>query len=188
VARRVAEGGSFDAMDEWLTAIEADTSDAPILEKIIANKPDRAVDSCFIGGQQRTDKTECDAAYPYYGAPRIAAGGPTAHDNLKCELAPIDREADYGPVGLSDAEFERLEAVFPDGVCDFSKPAVDRTPSQPWLSFAAGPGGQPLGAAPVSTPSGPAVLVPEVPFSVALPIAGLLLGAAAYGWRRRAVA
>jgi hypothetical protein len=37
-------------------------------------------------------------------------------------------------------------------VCDWSKPAADRVPSVPWLTYADGlGGGQPLPAAPTST-------------------------------------
>ena len=43
-----------------------------------------------------------------------------------------------------------MEEAFPGGVCDWTLPSVGYTPAVPWLSFADGPGGRPLGAAPVS--------------------------------------
>jgi len=66
-----------------------------------------------------------------------------ADDTMKCVLKPL-RRADY-PAGLTDAQFARLRAAFPSGVCDYTKRGVDRTPTVPWLSYADGPGGTALG-------------------------------------------
>ena len=67
---------------------------------------------------------------------------------LKCQLKPL-RRADYS-VTFTDAQWTRLQAAFPGGVCDWSKPSVGATPAIAWLSFAEGPGGKPLDPAPVS--------------------------------------
>ena len=142
---------AFDTMDQWLTAVEADTSDDPLPAKVIRNKPETAVDSCWIDGVQETDKEICYEAYPYYGDARIAAGSPLASDKLKCQLVPLDREA-YGEGTFTDEQWERLEAVFATGVCDWSVPGVDQVRSQPWMTFEGGPGGVPLGAPPESVP------------------------------------
>ena len=72
-----------------------------------------------------------------------------ADDTMKCVLKPL-RRADY-PAGLTDAQFARLRAAFPSGVCDYTKRGVDRTPTVPWLSYAAGPGGMSLGGPDTST-------------------------------------
>jgi hypothetical protein len=45
-----------------------------------------------------------------------------------------------------------MKDAFPQGVCDFSKPAADQEPSIPWMCFADGPGGEPLGDTQTSTP------------------------------------
>jgi hypothetical protein len=92
----------------------------------------------------------CRPAFPYFGAPRIAAGGPVSHDVIKCQLKPLD-QADYSLQFTAD-QWARLQAAFPTGVCDWSKPGVDQVPSIPWMTFENGPGGQALGPAPVSTP------------------------------------
>lgn len=55
---------------------------------------------------------------------RIAAGGPATDDIVKCTLGPVDR-GDYPP--MTDAQFAQLEAIFPDGVCDWSQPGVGET-------------------------------------------------------------
>jgi putative cell wall-binding protein len=144
---------SLELMDRWLAAVEADDSDDPREVKIVRHRPADAVDSCWIAGEQITDRSVCRAAFPYFGAPRTAAGGPTTHDVMKCHLRPLDRD-DYD-AGLSDGQWERLQAAFPDGVCDWTRPAVDQARTRPWMSFADGPGGVPLGPPPVSVPFGP---------------------------------
>ena len=144
---------AFDTMDQWLTAVEADSSDDPLPVKVIKNKPETAVDSCWIDGVQETDKEICYEAYPWYGDARIAAGSPLSSDKIKCALVPLDRES-YGAT-FTDDQWERMEAVFATGVCDWSVPGVDQVRSQPWMTYADGPGGVQLGAAPESVPLTP---------------------------------
>jgi hypothetical protein len=71
------------------------------------------------------------------------AGGSLQENILKCQLKPLD-VADYLPATLTGAQVGRLNAVFPGGVCDWSKPGVGQQPPMSPLSFAAGPGGVPL--------------------------------------------
>lgn len=139
---------AFLTLDRWLAAVEADTSDAPREVKIARNRPDNAVDSCWVAGRQITDMNLCRPAFPYFGAPRIAAGGPSTHDVGKCQLKALN-PADY-EVQFTPDQWSRLQAAFPQGVCDWSKPGVDQVSSTPWMTFENGPGGQPLGPAPVS--------------------------------------
>jgi hypothetical protein len=62
------------------------------------------------------------------------AGGPVTNDVLKCQLKPIDFN-DY-QVKFSDAERDRLASIFPDGVCDWTKPGVEqRKLAGVWQSF-----------------------------------------------------
>ncbi len=154
VWRGGSPASSFDVMDSWLEKVEADQPNASLAQKIVANKPAEATDMCFAAGQRYTDKATCDVIWPYYGAPRIVAGAPTTHDVLKCQLKPLDRnDAAYGAVPFLDIQWARLQAAFPSGVCDFSKAAVDRQTSVPWMTYADGPGtGHALPAPPVSTP------------------------------------
>ena len=93
---------------------------------------------------------EVPRGVPYYADPRIAAGGPASDDVIKCNLRPLDR-ADY-QVAFSDDQWARLQRAFPAGVCDYDRPGVGQQPSIPWMTFADGPGGRPLGAAPTSEP------------------------------------
>jgi hypothetical protein len=81
--------------------------------------------------------SECSGLYPVYSNPRKEAGGPLAANVLKCQLKPID-PADY-KVPLNAEEAGRLAAIFPAGVCDFSKPGVNQTPVVTWPSFGPSP-------------------------------------------------
>jgi hypothetical protein len=138
------------AMDHWLMAIEADTSDLPPEQKVLRNRPAGLVDTCWIEGKRHTDEAACSKAHTHSSSDaRIAAGGPLSSDIRKCQLKPLDR-ADY-PVAFTDSQWATLQSAFPTGVCDWSRPGVGAQPSVPWLTFMDGPGGQPLGPAPRSS-------------------------------------
>jgi uncharacterized tannase-like protein DUF6351 len=145
---------SFLAMDKWLTALRADTGSTALQQKIVADKPVDAVDFCYLsfdtGFQFKvTNLALCDLdpGLKTHSSPRQIAGGPVAEDILKCQLKPFI-PADYP--GLSDAEMTRLQNVFPDGVCDWTKSGVGQQPAVSPLDFTAAPGGVSLPAAPVS--------------------------------------
>lgn len=142
---------AFDLVDEWLERIEADPSGLPLEEKVRLHRPTAAVDTCWFEGRAVTDQATCRALFPYFGDPRIAAGGPLSDDVLKCELKPLDR-ADHR-VSFTDVQWRRLQAAFPLGVCDYRKPAVGMQPAVAWLSYADGAGGHALGPVPVSSPT-----------------------------------
>jgi hypothetical protein len=143
---------ALTVMDDWLAAIEADKTSVPLAQKVVNDKPAAAHDACFDGvGNEIGDQTVCQALYPFYAEPRIAAGEPFTGDILKCQLKALDM-ADYFPIVFTDAEWAQLQQTFPTGVCDYSKPGVGQQPTIPWMSYSAGPGGKPLGAAPVSAP------------------------------------
>jgi Tannase-like family of unknown function (DUF6351) len=143
---------SFLLMDRWLSAIEADRHSVPLRLKVLQDRPAEAVDACFVNGQEITDRATCRAAFPFYADARIAAGGPLADDVMKCQLRSPDPRA-YR-VSFTTDQWARLRQAFPTGVCDWRRPGVDQRPSVSWLTFAGGPGGQPLGPAPRSRPIG----------------------------------
>jgi len=141
---------TLEPMDRWLAAIEADHTTDPIQVKIARDKPTDVVIACWISGVKTTDQTVCDAAYPYFREPRTVAGeNPTIY-TMKCQLKPLNR-GDYN-VTFTDVQWAALQGAFPSGVCDFTMPGVGFQPNVPWLSYAAGPGGVPIGDAPVSLP------------------------------------
>ena len=140
------------AVDRWLAAVEADPSARPRAEKIVRNKPRDLVDTCWIDDQQVTDQAACARRYPVGSDPRIQAGSPWRQDIRKCRLKPL-RRADYR-APFTDDQWSRLQVAFPSGVCDWTRPSVGYQPSIPWMTYAGGPGGQPLGRPPASVPFG----------------------------------
>lgn len=124
------------AMDSWLAAVEADESDAPLAEKIVADKPGDVTDRCVVGELADVcDVEELQALQTRLSTPRQEAGGPVANDTVACALTPLDR-ADFDQlVPFTDAEWEALEAVFPNGVCDWSAPGQGQGPAETWLRY-----------------------------------------------------
>ena len=154
---------AFNMMDRWLAAIEADKGSAAIEQKIVSNKPADVHDGCYAtsGATSADLSTELgltDPACPVavtltYTTPRQVADGPRGEDVFKCQLKSFSAtSADYGGVAFSAGQITRLQAVFPDGVCDWTKPGVGQTSAWAPLSFMSGPSGTVIPAAPVSTP------------------------------------
>ena len=129
-------------MDEWLTKYLADGTSAPIPIKINRSKPSDLVDACFtnkgtvkIAEQQVYQlDTACNQLYPAFSTPRMVAGEPLANDVLKCQLKQIDLS--LYKVRFTAAEAAQLKALFPQGVCDYSKPGVGQQPPDgTWQMF-----------------------------------------------------
>ncbi len=140
----------FSLMRQWLDNLAADTSADPQGVKVRRAKPADLRDACFMSGGVLGDLT-CNGTWQYYGAPRQVAGGPLSSDVMKCQLKPLVR-SDYD-VTFTDEQWATLQGTFPRGVCDYSKPGVSQQkPKARWLTFANGPGGEPLGAAPSAQP------------------------------------
>lgn len=123
---------SLDTMNKWLDAMTADP--APLsTNKVVRHKPADAVDACWdAAGNKIAEKAtfdgkgKCNQLYPVHSEPRLVAGAPLTNDIAKCQLKPVNL-ADY-KVTFTDAQKARLKAVFPTGVCDFSKPGVGQAP------------------------------------------------------------
>lgn len=135
---------ALDAMAEWLAALDEDGSvraDDDRLDALARTRPDAAVDRCILGdGTELTGddvydgENACTEAYPLAGDPRRAAGGDRLALTGKCALMPFDPD-DVG-VPLTEDQVARLEAVFPDGVCDWSEPGVGVVPVDgTWQSY-----------------------------------------------------
>jgi hypothetical protein len=131
----------LDAMDRWLTAIDADHSSRGQQSKVIADKPADLGDGCYVSATQRVlqklsypETGQCGAIYPTAANPRTTAGESLAMNTLKCSLQPLDFR-DY-PVTFTRAEQAQLRATFPSGVCDYHRPGVgQRSPSGTWLDY-----------------------------------------------------
>jgi hypothetical protein len=137
---------AFVLMDRWLSAIEADPSDRPLAEKVVANKPADALDGVYDpAGKRLGDLADYHRLYPSAGDARTVAacGDLLCHRIIKPHLKPLDR-TDYPGVTFTEAQWARLQRAFPKGVADWTKPGVGQTPTIPWLDYANGPGGEPL--------------------------------------------
>lgn len=138
-------------MDQWLATLKADHSALSVLEKIVKARPAALQDDCFDQDGQRIVETavydqerlfdntgsRCNALYPPHAGLRLVAGGPLSNDVLKCQRKPVDY-ADYA-VTFTDEEKRRLETLFAEGVCDWSKPGVHQSVNRTWLSFGPSP-------------------------------------------------
>jgi hypothetical protein len=149
---QVPAAESWAVMVDWVAAVKADRSDRPEAQKVVRNKPTRAVDGCFSPAAEgeparfiaepqtfgsRPD-SRCNQLLPSYSFTRHAAGGPLDASILKCQLKPVD-PADYA-VRFTAAELDRLRRIFPEGVCDWSRPGVNQVAVVPWASFGPAPG------------------------------------------------
>ncbi len=82
----------------------------------------RAHMRAFVPEDHELGAGPCSAAMPPVTTTRIAAGGPASDDVIKCQTKNVD-PADY-TAALTADQLAELADVFPDGVCDWSKPSV----------------------------------------------------------------
>ena len=128
-------------MDQWLDSVAADESGDEPIDAISRGRPADLSDACWSAEGERLaddgasgDGGPCSELYAPSGDPRIAAGAPLEGDILKCQLKPLD-PADYGS-SLTSEQLNRLSAVFPDGVCDYSKPGIGQVPlERTWIRY-----------------------------------------------------
>ena len=119
---------AWAAFIPWVVAYKADTAAGTQREKVIRNKPSQAVDGCWSSATQfiaeaqtlgSAPTTQCNTLFPSWTFPRRVAGGPVAANIMKCTLKPVD--ATSYQVTFTAVELTRLMAIFPSGVCDWSK-------------------------------------------------------------------
>jgi hypothetical protein len=130
-------------MDRWITAIRNDRRHLPQVDKVVRNKPADLQEGCntrdaaptFIAQTQvRDPATSCEGLYPSNSFPREVAGAAVAADIVKCRTER-PKPADYA-VAFTPAQWSRLEAAFPSGVCDWSRRGVEqRGLAGTWQSF-----------------------------------------------------
>jgi hypothetical protein len=125
-------------MDEWMKNIRQHPN-----RSVAKNKPAMAVDRCFdsYGNEiasgddvwngildDRPDGA-CTQVFELYSTSRIIAGGPIEGGVFKCALQSVDAALAKGVYGAwqpSPAQYAMLQAIFPQGVCDYSQPDVGR--------------------------------------------------------------
>ena len=131
---------AFLVLDRWIENIKANPG-----KSIAENKPADAKDACFAtngtliatgddvwdGILDDDPAGVCTQAFPIYSTSRIVAGGPIEGGVFKCALQPVERALAHGLYGAwqpSDAELAQLHGIFPQGVCDYSKPDLALPP------------------------------------------------------------
>ena len=135
-----AQSDNLVILDQWLAAMATDTAPGTQREKVARNRPAGLTDSCFSAElEETTDAAACAEMFPIYGNPRSVAGARPAADQMKCQLKPVD-QTDY-ETPVTDTQLASLSAVFPGGVCDYSKDGVSQVPPTTWLTYS----GEPLG-------------------------------------------
>ena len=133
---------AWKAFIDWVVAYKADNAAGTQREKVIRNKPIQ--DGCwngntFIAERQTLSSapdTPCNALFPSWRAPRLAAGGPVAANIPKCDLKPVSA-SDY-KVPLTAQQLNAIRRIFFTGVCDWSK-SGNRTGVVPNGSFGPSP-------------------------------------------------
>jgi hypothetical protein len=131
---------AFEVIDAWMANIRAHPDAG-----LAANKPPGAVDSCFAangsllysgndawaGILDPRPAGPCTQPFPLFSTSRVVAGGPIEGSVFKCALKPLATalvDGTYAPWIPNAADSARLAQIFPDGVCDYSKPDVGRPP------------------------------------------------------------
>ncbi len=67
----------------------------------------------------------CTQRFPIYGKSRTVAGAPIEGGIYNCARKPVDQavaDGTYAPWAPNAAEIAQLKQIFPEGVCDYSKP------------------------------------------------------------------
>ena len=129
---------ALDVLHEWVTNIKTNPDAG-----VAANRPASAQDACFAtdgsliaqgadvwnGVLDDASAGACTQSFPLYSTSRIVAGGPIEGSVFKCSLKPLDvalSDGTYGNWVPDAAQIGRLQAVFPDGVCDYNAPDQGR--------------------------------------------------------------
>jgi hypothetical protein len=158
---------AFEAMDGWLSAVDADHRHLSLQGKIADDRPASVHDQCSdvpdldqVNLPGVGEVCQLPLAQTKFATPRIEAGESIATDIEKCRLQAV-RQSDFYPITFTDSEWATLEKTFPSGVCDYAEPGVDQQNTIPWLTYqsnAAGNrviyGGKPLGPAPLDSGEG----------------------------------
>jgi hypothetical protein len=131
---------SLAAMTLWLDAIETDTSETSLAQKVLINKPSEIGDRCLVAdlpiNQMCPEETML-----VYGTPRTEAGDDKYGDQLQCQLRPFSRSDDYGLAGalFTEEQWLELEEAFDINgkpmVCDWSKRPLAWQPTVTWLDY-----------------------------------------------------
>jgi len=105
----------------------------------------------------------CSAYFPMHSTSRVVAGGPITNDVYKCHTKSVAQsiaDGDYGVWEPTEEEQAHLEAIHPQGVCDYSQRSVGY-PGEPVPPTVPAPG-----------PVSPTTTVPEPTTSTTTTVPG----------------
>jgi len=133
---------AFDKMDAWLTAVESARRTVPLSRKIVEDRPADITDRCQdvpgieMTGTPAEPVCRLGPLQTRLSTPREMAGDDRFNDRVSCRLRPLAKD-DLGLQAalMTDAQWERLRAVFPDGVCDYSTQGLGQGPAETWLTY-----------------------------------------------------
>ena len=125
---------ALQVMDQWLTNMRLYPH-----KGIAGNKPEGATDACYDlegkliyrgddawdGILDKAQPGKCTEKFPLYTTSRIVAGAPIEGGIYNCARKPVDQavsDGTYAPWIPNAAEIAQLKQIFPEGVCDYSKP------------------------------------------------------------------
>ncbi len=131
---------ALDVMDQWMRNIAANPAAG-----VAANRPAEGVDRCFEangtpiaagpdvwdGILDNAPAGACTVRFPLYSTTRRVAGGPFEQSLFKCQLMPVGEAIARGLYGVwtpNGTEIAQLEQIFPQGVCDYTKPDAGLPP------------------------------------------------------------
>ena len=146
-------------MDRWLAAVEKDHADGRSRRRSPATSPTDLHRPLLRRQRLQVSDGLCQCAWcTSYGTPRTVAGDAITTDTNKCQLKPLNRATTTAAIPFTDDQWAQLQTIFPNGVCDFSKPGVAQQRNVPWLTYqdAHGQviyGGRPMPPAPRSVPT-----------------------------------
>lgn len=129
---------ALEVLHDWITNIQENPE-----QSIAENRPAMAVDACFETNGDLIDsgagvwngilgnnpQGTCTAQFQTYSTSRMVAGGPIEGSVFKCSLKPVATalsDGTYGTTSFTTAEIDRLNEIFPDGVCNYSQPDQGR--------------------------------------------------------------
>jgi hypothetical protein len=131
---------ALEVIDEWMRNIWANPAAG-----VAANRPPRATDRCFDdkgaeiasgpavwdGIIDANPPGACTARFKTYSTSRRVAGGPFEQSLFKCQPMTVRDAIGRGLYGVwapSVTDEALLSAIFPQGVCDYSKPDAGLPP------------------------------------------------------------
>jgi hypothetical protein len=145
---------AWPTMHSWLDDLVAArteaggvSTDGSWTDEVAASRPAQGGDSCVVTtagyspvplaapGTAGDRDMPCEQVFRVGGSSRIAAGGPTTEDIIKCATTAPEPGM-YPGVSFTDAQWVQLVEIFADGVCDWSAPGVGEVDrSETWLHW-----------------------------------------------------